>query len=285
MIALKQLRATFQDRMEGLILLCMGSLMAGLALSRQYWNFLNPKFSPLTLTAGVCIGVCGLALLLKPEPGRGTTSRLLRQAALLVFLILAAGAWEQTARELPPEASFTGPRGLSATAGAQTGGQTGAEAEIPAEPQGPRVTRDGVEYVRLNLAELYIMLDKGRKDFPAHFALRAQLTRPAALGGRALLSRIAVVCCLADSLDLGFISEGQGLDAAADGKWVEVYGHLQPLDAAGKKAAKAGAGGHELSLRIINPAKRIVAEHVEIIHTPDPPFLFEFREKEPFAWE
>ena len=280
---LDNFRATFQDRMEGLILLCMGGFMAGLALSRQYWNFLNPKFSPLTLGAGCVICVCGLALLLRPEPGRGTVGRLLRQAAVLAFLCLAATAWEHTARELPPDASFTGPRGLSAPAEPGAAGVNGASEPVgPQAPEPPRVTRDGVEYVRLNLAELYIMLDRGRKDYPANFVLRANLTRPSWLGGGTLVSRIAVVCCLADSLNLGF--QAQGLDKIRDGKWVEIYGHLAPLDAAGRKKSKsAQPDERELSLRVVNPAQRIVAEHVEVIPTPDPPFLFEFREKEPFA--
>jgi len=268
---------SFQDRVEGAILLCLGGLMAALANSRLYWNFLNPRFSPLTLGAGVALCVCGLALILRPEPGRGTISRLLRQAALLGFLCLAATAWDQAASLAPP-AGFSGPSGVSGT---QTGQPV--EAAPPLKPEGPRVTKGGVEYLRLNLAELYIMLDKGRTDYPARFALRAHLTRPAALGGQALLSRIAVVCCLADSLDLGFLA--RGLDGVQDGQWVEVYGRLEPLDAAGKKAAKTAGAGRELSLRVVNPSQRIVAEHAEVIPAPDPPFLFEFREKEPFAWQ
>ncbi len=261
---------SFQDRAEGTILLCLGGLMAALANSRHYWNFLNPRFSPLTLGAGVALCVCGLALLLRPEPGRGTASRLLRQAALLGFLCLAATAWDQAASELPPGVA-TSPDLPS------------AQPAPPKESVAPRVTRDGTEYLRLNLAELYIMLDKGRTDYPRRFVLRAHVTRPAALGGAALLSRIAVTCCLADSLDLGFVA--RGLDGVQDGQWAEVYGRLEPLDAAGKKAAKAAGAGCELSLRVVNPGQRIVAEHAEVIPTPDPPFLFEFREQEPFAWQ
>lgn len=261
---------SFQDRAEGAILLCLGGLMAALAHSRHYWNFLNPRFSPLTLAAGVALCVCGLALLLRPEPGRGTTPRLLRQVALLGFLCLAATAWDQAASELPP--------GVATSSDLPS-----ANPVPPVKPVAPRVTRDGVEYLRLNLAELYIMLDKGRTDYPAHFVVRARLTRPAALGGEALLSRIAVTCCLADSLDLGFLAHG--LDGIQDGQWVEVYGRLEPLDAAGKKAAAAAGAGSELSLRVVNPSQRVMAEHAEVIATPDPPFLFEFREQEPFAWQ
>lgn len=265
-------REGFQDRAEGLCLLCLGGFLMALAKSRFYWFFLNPKFSPLTLGAGALLAVCGLALLLRPEPGRGTPARLVRQAFVLSFLCLAAFAWEQVAREPLPGALNPASAENSALA---------VKEEAPASP---RVTRNDVEYVRLNLAELYIMLDKGRTDYPAHFALRVPVGRlePADKLGYALVSRIAVVCCLADSLDLGFLA--QGLDGVKTGQWIELYGHLEPLGAAGQAAVKKLIGPKSLSLKVMNPKFRVVAEAVEPIPVPDPPFLFEFREKEPFAW-
>lgn len=277
MSALTDFRAGFQDRMDGLCLLCLGGFMAALARSGLYWYFLNPKFGALTLTAGALLAVCGLALLLRPRPGRGGAARLLRQAVLLGFLSLAATAWDQAARE--PEPGLLNPA-------AENTVQT-PEPETAADPL---PARGGTAYVRLNLAELYIMLDKGRTDHPARFALRAQVLRPPALHerGHVLLRRTAVVCCLADSLELGFVAQGRNgaFNAVQDGDWVEVFGHLEALEAKGrdKGLAEAAPKGQGPSLAVTNPNFRILAEAVEHTAPPAFPYLFEFREKPPFAW-
>ena len=273
-------RATLQDRLEGLCLLCLGGFLAGLASSRHYWSFLNPKFSPLTLGAGVLLSVCGLALVLRPEPGRATAARLTRQALVLAFLCLAAFAWRQAAAPPLP--------------GALT-----LRAPVPDEPEAPpplRVTVDNVEYVRLNLAELYIMLDKRRTDYPQHFAMRVQVGRTPELDrrGYVLLKRIAVTCCLADSLELAFLASGMPpvqsgqvqSGEVQSGDWVEVYGQLAPLKAKGadKPLLAAVPKGKGMSIFLVNPGFRVVVDKAEPITLNDVPFLFEFREKEPFAW-
>ncbi len=144
----------------------------------------------------------------------------------------------------------------------------------------------GVPYVRLNLAELYIMLDKGRKDYPPHFALRAQVLRSPKLDARGsvLLHRIAVVCCLADSLDLRFVTAGPGVDGLRDGDWVEVYGRLEPLTAANVGLPKLAPRGEGPGLGLVNPKFRITVERIDRLRGIDFPYVFEFREKEPFAW-
>lgn len=261
-------RAALQDRVEGLCLLCLGGFLAALAQSRHYWNFLNPRFSPLTLGTGVLLAVCGLALLLRPEPGRATAARLIRQALLLAFLCLAAFAWERAAAPPPPGA-------LTRSAPVQD--------PVPATP---RVTVGNVEFVRLNLAELYIMLDKRRTDYPQHFAMRVQVDRTPELDqrGNVLLKRTAVTCCLADSLELAFLASG--LREVQSGEWLEIFGHLEHLDAKGadKPLLAAAPKGRGPSILILNPNFRIVVDIAEPITLNDVPFLFEFREKEPFAW-
>ena len=273
-------RASLQDRFEGLCLLCLGGFLAALALSRQYWNFLNPKFGPLTLGTGVLLAVCGLALLLRPQPGHATVSRLVRQALVLAFLCLATLAWEKAAAPPPP-------------------GVLTHSAPSLAEPEVPpplRVTVDNVEYVRLNLAELYIMLDKRRTDYPQHFAMRVQVGRTPELDrrGYVLLKRIAVTCCLADSLELAFLASGMPpvqsgqvqSGEVQSGDWVEVYGQLAPLKAKGadKPLLAAVPKGKGMSIFLVNPGFRVVVDKAEPITLNDVPFLFEFREKEPFAW-
>ncbi len=266
------LRDTIQDRMEGLCLMAFGGLMAALALSQHYWYFLNPRFKPLTLGCGVTLALVGLVPLLRPRPGRATAGRLVRQAVLLGFLSLALYAWEQ-ATQAPPAGAFTpqeSPQALPQM-----------EPDIPAEPE---VERGGVRYTRLNLAELYIMVDKGRTDYPRHVALRIQTGSEPALvkHGLGLATRTAVVCCLADSMQLGFLATG--LENAEPGQWLEVYGSLQPLDDKGKAALGAVSKGEGPSLKVVNPKFLLAVDRAEPTPPPSFPYLFEFNEKPPFAW-
>lgn len=278
MSALQNLKASLPDRMDGLCLLGLGGLMAALARSNLYWYFLNPKFSHLTLGAGALLCLTGLALLILPRQGRFTKGRLLRQAALAAFVALAVLAWRDAAREEAAPGVFDPAPKQNAIP------EPDDDSKVDLKP-----VVDGVPHVRLNLAELYIMLDKGRKDYPAHFALRAQVMRTPQLDGRGhvLLRRIAVVCCLADSLDLRFLTQpAAGGEPLSDGEWVEVFGHLEPLAAnpETKGLLKLAPKGQGPGLAITNPKFRIVAERVDRIKGPGFPYLFEFREKEPFAW-
>jgi hypothetical protein len=289
MSAWANFRAGLQDRLDGLGLFGLGGLMVALARSTVYWDFLNPKFRPLTLTAGVLLLVAGLPLFLRPRPGRATLGRLLRQAALLVFLTLAAIAWDQAVRESAPD-TFGGPPGVANPAQQEDAAlPQGEEAPVDLHP-----VKNGTTYVRLNLAELFIMLDKGRKDYPQHFALRAEVQRAPALETRGylLLRRIAVVCCLADSLDLRFLThapEGgwpEDLKDLKDGDWVEVFGRVEPIanKGADKGLVKLAPKGEGPGLAVTNAKFRIQVESLERLKDGAFPYLFEFREKEPFAW-
>lgn len=286
--------ALWPDRLEGLLLAALGGFMAALSQGRLYWYFLNPRFAPLTLGAGVVIILAGLTLLFAPRPGVATGTRLLRPATLLLFLCLATASWRMAGNEAAAMDLGPAPRS-GAMQSVGTAGPSGSDVSTGVDATGDaprpkhRETIDGVEYLRLNLAELYIMLDKGRKDYPPHFAIRAQVVRNAALDaqGLVLLDRIAVTCCLADSLELRFFTTG--IDAALpglkSGDWVEVFGSLEPMKKAEYKALHAivpKAEGPSLALE--NPGFRVEARHAARITPPDFPYLFEFREKEPFAW-
>lgn len=261
-----------QDMMDGLCLVFLGGVMGALALSPHYWFFLNPRFKPLTLGCGVGLVLVGLVPLLLPRKSGASTARLLRLTVFLGFLSLAAFAWEQAA-QAPAPGAF----------GAEAAGLPTAGMEPEHQPD-PVVTRGGVRYTRLNLAELYIMVDKGRTDFPEHVALRIQTEREPALAkhGYALATRIAVVCCLADSMQLAFLATG--LEDVEPGRWVEVFGSLRPLDARGQDALKAVKQGAGASLKVVNPKFLLEVERAEATPPPSFPYLFEFREQPPFAW-
>lgn len=269
------LKDRVQDIVDGLCLVSLGGMFAGLALSKDYWYFLNPRFSVLTACCGGLVALTGLVLLLRHKPGKATTARLLRQVVFLVFLCLLTYAWDQAA-------SAPVPGVLSAP------DQQGEKAMADAPPEAPPIVeKSGVQYTRLNLPELYIMVDKGRTDYPEHFAMRVQVVREPKLQklGQVLIERIAVVCCLADSMRLCFVTASP--DGVQSGDWVEILGHLEPIaatDAAGQAAVKAASQGEGASLKIVNPKFRVVAESVVPIEPPGFPYVFEFREKPPFAW-
>ncbi|MDP2848930.1 MAG: hypothetical protein Q8O35_12175 [Humidesulfovibrio sp.] len=283
-MSLADFRANFQvrvqDRVDGLCLLSLGGLMFALARSGLYWYFLNPRFSTITLAAGALLALTGLVLIVRPAPGKPTTARLCRQAVLLGFLSLAATSWGQAASEPLPGA-------MSPAASDNIGAAPEAETTVD-----PRPIKNGSAYLRLNLAELYIMLDKGRTDYPPRFALRAVVVRTPELDARGyvLLKRTAMVCCLADSMELSFVTRGPDLDALQTGDWVEVFGRLEPLDVwddgkgADQGLVKATPKSEGPSLSLTNPKLRIQAEAVTPIQMPAFPYLFEFREQEPFAW-
>jgi hypothetical protein len=278
MTSLAEFRAAFQqrlqDRIDGLCLLCLGGLMSALARSNMYWYFLNPKFSMLTLCAGALLLLVGFVLFLRPLPSQATPGRLWRQAVLLGFLSLAATSWSQAASE-----QFTGAANPASTDGV-------ALAPEPEAPADPHPVKNGAQYLRLNLAELYIMLDKGRTDLPPRFALRAPVLRTPELDarGHVLVRRTAVVCCLADSLDLGFLVRGDGLEGVKNGEWVEVFGALEPLPASDADLLKLVPKGKGPSLSLTYPKARIRADIIEPTPAPEFPYLFEFRETEPFGW-
>ncbi len=276
------MRGRLLSILESLALLATAALLAGLALSDRYWQFLNPRFAPLSLTTGVVLAlVAPLAAFRHAGPRPAGLLRLLGFAA---FLGLAAFAVFWTAP--PPGAAAPAP--MAAAPAPEVG-----FAAIPAD-QAPRTLdpepaplppsrarRDGREYVRLNLGELFLLANQRPRDVPAHFVVLGQVRqgRRAQAGGLALLSRTAVVCCLADAVSCCFLAD---LGQVPAGQWLEVYGRLRPLS--DPKLAKSPPPGAGAAVSACNEHFLIEVEAAEPVAPPEMPYMFEFREREPFAW-
>ena len=143
---------------------------------------------------------------------------------------------------------------------------------------------DGHEYVRINLAELYVLCKNpqpGKLD--QRFVIRGIVHRSKRLDRvkQVALMRTMVFCCLADSFGVGFRVQAGPLDKLADGQWVEIYGTL-------KSSAKQLPDPHlhiedmryyELSESCVLVPSKIVA-----IADPGDPYIFECRTDEPFAF-
>lgn len=254
--------------LDGLALLLLGGLLAGLALSDRYWYFLNPRFIPVSLVTGaILILLAPLAATRAPGPRPGGVPRLISLGLCLGLAALAVAG------------VGSGPSAASMPSQAQRRSSLEPGPEL-VEPS--RVTFEGREYVRMNLAELFLLADQRPKDAPARFVVRGEVRRSPALDGQgqALVSRVAVVCCLADAVAAGFLAD---VGDAPQGRWVEVYGRLEPLKGKLPPASKLPRNP-EAAVTVCNEHHRIKVEGVVPVSPPEMPYIFEFREKEPFAW-
>ncbi|MES9996859.1 hypothetical protein [Desulfovibrio aminophilus] len=261
------MRGRILPLLDGLALLLLGGLLAGLALSERYWYFLNPRFIPVSLVTGICLALLApLAATRAPGPRPGGVLRLLSLGLCLGLATLAVIGVGGEPSESPT--SSQAPRRSSLE-------------PAPEPVESSRVTFEGREYVRMNLAELFLLADQRPTDAPARFVVRGVVRRSPALDGRgqALVSRVAVVCCLADAVAAGFLAD---LGDAPDGRWVELYGRLEPLGP--PLSAASLPRNPEAAVTVCNERFRIEAEGVVPVSPPGMPYIFEFREKEPFAW-
>jgi hypothetical protein len=273
-------RARLLSLLEGLALLGTGGLLFGLALSGRYWHFLNPRFAPISLATGLALAL--LAPLAAFRPAGPRPGGLFRLLGFALFLGLAAFAVARAG--YVPTAAPARPAAAAGPAEPLVAPEDAAPQTLdprPAAVPPSRALRDGREYVRLNLAELFLLADQRPKDVPACFVVLGQVRqgRRAKAAGLALLSRVAVVCCLADAVSCCFLAD---LGQAPEGQWLEVYGRLEPLT--DPKLAKSPPPGPEASVSACNERYRIVVEAAEPVAPPEMPYIFEFRDREPFAW-
>ena len=123
--------------LESVLLIGAGAFMVTLSRSSYYWQFLNPKYSWLTLVTGSVLAIVGTACLLNKERQRKVSELL----GIAVFLGLAGVAISSF--EYPGKDDFAD------YGAAPSGGLTG-EFHVEVEPA---VAYGGVEYLKMNLAE------------------------------------------------------------------------------------------------------------------------------------
>lgn len=244
----------------GLLVACMGGFMAALSQSRSYWLFLNPRFSWLTLLAGVVLAVAGLLL----AADRGRRVSLPATLALLLFLPLAILAANQD------QGSGSVPATLS-------------ESPAASPDPGPPVLRFGTtDYTRLNPAELLTLAEK--KDGPdgRAFATDGFVLRTPELdeAGQVAVVRLVITCCFADALAAGVRVKVPEPSAFANGDWVRVAGRLAPASAmTGKGPSVPGVIATVLAENAV-----FAADVVQSVAESEQPYVFEIRSAEPFAY-
>lgn len=219
---------------------------------------------------------------------------------------------------------------------------------------GPRATYAGKDYVRINVAELFLLERRNRpEELEGRYVFRGAVTRHATLDARQSVAvfRVSLYCCLADATAGGFVvrpgaqeaagkrpadggsassgpvssstPSGSGSSGAAhaaqptpgqakpgaagtaqaapawpvptqpvpasrdilaglrDGQWVEVYGRLTREKLPDKLARLAP---REVFSGSLNPGWVFTADAVRLIPPPGDPFIFQWREAEPYLW-
>ncbi len=241
--------------MEGLILLAIGCYAGLLVCFGEYWRFLNPKFKWLTAATALALIVVGVAATIHPNK-RPKVSR------IIIFLILMRVFWVAHAGFSP------GNRGV---------------AESPEKEQ-PRVTVKGIQYIKINLAELYSLCQEGKQEKLAlHYAVQGIVKRDRQLDrlGQFALVRSTVFCCLADAVGMGFRVKYDHVDKLADGQWVEVFGTLDDLSEKLPDPVLRIAG---MNITVLNDSYMLFPSKVSDIKVPEIPFILDIRQAEPYAY-
>lgn len=245
---------------EGLILQAIAVYVAILVLAGDYWRFLNPKFKWLTGTTAVVLFFTGTVAIFNPR-GRPNLSRIV--VFLLFFRILTMGMSGST--------SYV--KGFTAVLG-------GSDQTV----EKSRLVMNGREYIKINLGELYRLGERPESEQTAKaYWVRGRVMKSRALdeAGQFALMRVAVFCCLADAVAMGFRVADARLDGVSDGQWVEVYGTMKRLP---HKLPEPGLHTPGLFLSVVSDNYILVPDQIIAIKEPQIPFMFEFRKAEPYAY-
>lgn len=242
---------------DGLILLAIGGFVSFLILTGKYWYYLNPKFEWLTgLTAAMFI-VTGAITVIKSKRSLSIS----RIAVFLVLIaVLAAGAYSGIPRA--------------------TQAQPDSSAES-APTEESRVTLGGIDYIKINLAEL--LEEQGPDTLGEHYVVRGIVKRSERLDDLSYFAvvRNLVTCCLADSIGVGFPVKYSHMKDLSDGQWVAVYGTLERV---GERVPREGLRPDGMRLITLSRDYGLVPVKIVKIEEPDVPFIFEVRDAEPYAY-
>lgn len=248
---------------ESCLLVAMGSFMAVLAQSSIYWQFINPRFSTVTLVSGVALIAIGFATLFDTHRRR-TMGQCL---GFLVFLGLAATAVFQF--------------DSMGMASAPLEGETGLSMEYAGEDTAD-VVFDGVSYVKINVAELLNAEGEGEVTPGQAYAVQGAVIRSPELdrAGCIGVGRLLITCCFADSSGVVALVKVDDPDTHAAGSWVRVLGTIeQGVPFAGDTITLSGALTGVKSEQFVIRAVAVEERAVEGV-----PFIFEIRSEAPYAF-
>lgn len=258
---------------EGCLLVLLGIYMVFFAFGEDYWILLNPKFKWLTAAAGY--GLILVGLVASFSPNRPNLSRILSFVLLLGLLSLVTKGTLMTSLQ-----------GAAVPSGDERAGSlvpNTTEAQGATSPS--RLTRDGREYIKINLGELYNIGEIGSDtQLAQHYLVRGMVQKNAELTGQGqfIILRPAVSCCLADAVSVGFRVAAEGIVDLDVGQWVNVYASLTPSAISEGELESLGLKG--VFFTSINAHYLLRVDAVEKTTAPEIPAMFEFHEEEPYAY-
>jgi hypothetical protein len=258
-------------RLEGGLLFLLGAAMLSFTQSPAYWVVLNPRFSPVTMAAGLGLVFTGLALFMYPR----TKPNFWAAASLVAVLGLFTVFDPQGVMGPAPGSNIGNP--------AQTfDGEPVEEEEIPLA-----YTLNGQDYLPMNLAELFIRCDNDTVGLHDHVAVRGVVLRTPELDaqGDILLARTTVVCCLADALTVAVRVHVGDADAFTPNQWVRVLGTVEPLAVEQEDTVDVRLPFSVST--VVQTICRLRADAPDSVTPVNPPgmeFVFEMRQEPPFAY-
>jgi uncharacterized repeat protein (TIGR03943 family) len=249
--------------LEAACLIGLAGFLAYLLVAGNYWMYLNPKFRGLSWAAVAALAGLGIYSAVRPPAG----ATWLRASLYLSVLGLCLMS------ELGLQRWF-------AASGVDSQAVEEAQAPLPS-----RVTVSGVEYVRINLGELYDIAGKGPSPkLRENYAVRGFVRRSpeADAKGEFVLYRLALYCCFADSTAVGFrVRPPKGAALPENGSWQVVYGALETAaDPDSDKIATIEGS----AFASVNPDYRLEAKRMEPEKAPGMGMMYEWHPEEPYAY-
>jgi hypothetical protein len=300
------------------LLTAIGVFSAYLLLGEDSWVFLNPRFALISTAGGIGLCAAGIAgIFHRAHPP--SRLQIILFALLFSFLLIGNAERKTLIYTLSSrDGTILGPDGpgslqpgfgLRSTPESRPGpARAGLRRDPAAETDASRFTRGGKEYIKISLAELYLLTTENRtaESGPTkaatetasekRFLVRGMVKRTETSDrlGQFVLARTAVTCCLADAVSISFrvaaddtvYSDDAIYDEKtgppAEGTWVAVYGTVE-------KQPLRDASLFDLELPGI-PFNALEREHVinanAVVPVPPPeiPFMFLFSKEEPFNY-
>jgi uncharacterized membrane protein YcgQ (UPF0703/DUF1980 family) len=158
---------------------------------------------------------------------------------------------------------------------------------------GEKISEFDQNYRKINIAELYMLM--GNQDmqqmhgdpfvFRGKIFIEPELTKQGYFG----IVRVAMVCCAADTVAVGFkINMKQLPTGLENGDWVKVYGHNEKSGKAAEvmeiedKTTKNSLG---IPIYVLVPNDFIfIPDKIETIQTPDDGYIYYFSTSPPFHY-
>ncbi len=255
--------------LEGLILLVTGAYAGLLVVYGDYWRYLNPRFKGLTGLTAALLMVIGAVAIFKPNK----RPSYFRICIFLIFLGIIF--WGNPGGPVSPKAD--------AKVLSQSPAESLPQAEILVD-QKSRLTMNGLEYIKINLGELYSICKEPKPEkLAGRYVVMGIVRRTKEMDrlGYLVILRSAVVCCLADSIGVGFRVKYDRPNEFENGQWVEVYGTLRSLS---QKLPTPHLRIKEIRLATLCDSYFLVPAKIDRIAEPETPFMFEFSNAEPYGF-